>query len=120
MKLLAARVLAAVLFTAPAALAGDHGHRMRFPFPPFPMPIPAPSFRIATPRFSIEVGNCRPRHVHCWTYCNEREWLPPVYENRVVGYDCHRRPIFDRVLVRAGCWTTVRYRVCGCGVRVRC
>jgi|SoiMethySBSTD1v2_1073268.scaffolds.fasta_scaffold1081545_2 hypothetical protein len=116
MKLLAPRILAAVLLTAPAALAHDHGPR--FPFPPFPMPFP--SFRIGTPRFSIEFGNCRPRHEHCWRYACEREWSPPVYESRVIGYDCHRRPIYGRVLVRAGCWVEVRYRVCDCGARVRC
>jgi hypothetical protein len=114
-RLLLPRLFAAFALTTPAALGhGDRG------FPIFPFPPCGPSIRIGTPRFSIEFGACRPRHVHRFSYVCEREWVAPLYETRVVGYDCRGRPIRLLVLVRAGSWTTVRYRVCDCGMRSRC
>ncbi len=115
MKLGLLKLVAALVVSAPAAFGhGDH----RFPFFPFRPPF-APSFRIATPRISVELGGCRPVHSHCWTDSFQREWVAPVYQTCVVGYDHCGRPIYQRVLVRAGCWTTIRYRVCGCGARIR-
>jgi hypothetical protein len=126
------RMLAVLVLSAPAALAApDHG----FPFDPrrapfemgrlmshtarsLPLPSCGPSFRFTTPRFSFGFG-CRPVHQHCFTEVCEREWVAPQYCDRVVGYDLCGRPIVRPILVRAGYWTTVRYRVCDCGVRYR-
>ena len=125
MKLALVKVVAAFALAAAPAEAADRGFPFPFPRPfpaPFPAPIP-PRVTIGTPRFSITFGgadHCRPRHVHCFQTVCEREWIAPLYDRRIVAYDCHRRPIWDRVVVRRGYWTTVRYRVCACGERTRC
>ena len=125
MKLVLPALLALITtggLLAPSALG--HGND-RFPF--FPMPPRfdscGPTIRFGSPRFTFEIGGHhrhRPVHVHGYTYVNEREWIAPVYRDAVVAYDHCGRPITKRVLVRAGYWTVVRYRVCGCGERLRC
>ncbi|MBM4016163.1 MAG: hypothetical protein FJ293_14535 [Planctomycetes bacterium] len=65
-------------------------------------------------------GRCRPIHRHCYAVVREREWVAPLWQDCVVGRDPCGRPIVRPTLVRAGYWTTVEYRVCGCGHRLRC
>jgi hypothetical protein len=109
-------LVASILTAAPAAFGHDD-HRFGFPFPPFPRP---PAFRVATPRFSFEFGHARPVHRHAYRQVVEREWVAPVWRDRLAGYDHCGRPRYERVLVRCGYWTTVRYDVCACGSRIRC
>lgn len=112
--------VAALLF-APAALAAPPVSDVRFH-----VDVCGPTFRVGTPRFGIVLGghhhrhHAPPVHHHGWRTVCEREWVAPCYERRVVRWDCHRRPVYATVLVRPGYWTTVNYRVCGCGERRRC
>jgi hypothetical protein len=123
-------ILAATLL-APAAAAHDHGF---FPFDPFRAPremgrlmrdarFELPRVRVVAPRVAIDVGaGCRPApvHEHAWRCVDERQWVAPLFQDVLVGYDRCGRPLFEHALVRGGYWTTVRYQVCDCGVRVRC
>lgn len=112
MKLIAA-ALAALAFAAPAQAAPADVK--------FRVDLCGPQVRIDLPRFHVGLGHHhRPVHHHCWRTVCEREWIPPLYQTCFTGYDRCGRPIYRQVLVRAGCWQTVRYRVCDCGHRVRC
>ncbi len=104
---------AALAFAVPAA---DAAPDIRFHFGS----CGGPRLHIGSPRFAIELGRCRPVHHHCWQYVCEREWVAPVYQTCVVGYDHCGHPLFQTVLVCAGYWVDVRYQVCGCGARIRC
>lgn len=129
MRLLTKTLLALTSLT-PAAFGHDHGF---FPLDPFRAPremgrlmreastLPLPRFHVAAPRVAVDVG-CRPVpvHEHTWRIVDEREWVAPLFQDVVAGYDRCGRPIFERALVRCGYWTTVRYEVCDCGARVRC
>jgi len=113
MRALLLEAVAVLALAAPSAKA-DHGF--------FGNPIQScgPRIQIGFPRFSIEFGRrARRVHQHCFKTVCEREWVAPIYETCVVGYDPCGRPIYQRVLVRSGYWTTVEYRVCDCGVRTR-
>jgi hypothetical protein len=110
--------LAAFLF-APAAVAAPA------PDVRFHVDLCGPSFHVGTPRFGLVFGGHRhpcapPVHYHGWRTVAEREWVAPCYERRVVSWDCHRRPVYQTVMVRPGYWTMVHYQVCGCGERRRC
>lgn len=117
----------AALALAVAAPAGAVAHAAPLPTPDVHVrfdgcgPFFGPRLRVGTPRLRVEFGaSCRPVHHHCWQTVCEREWVPPVFERCVVAYDPCGRPVFREVMVRAGYWTTVQYRVCGCGQRQRC
>jgi hypothetical protein len=73
-----------------------------------------PRLRIARDR------RCEPVHRHSWQLVHERQWVAPLWRDAVVGYDHCGRPILRPTLIRAGYWTTVAVRTCGCGQRVRC
>ena len=105
---------AALAFAAPAAEAAPD---VRFRFDPCDGPV----LRIGSPRFAVEFGGrCNPVHHHRYRTVCEREWVPPLWQTCVVGYDHCRRPIYRQVLVREGYWQRVEYRVCDCGQRTRC
>ena len=99
-----------------AAPAPAHDGCDRF----FPCFLPRfPVFRIATPRFELDVGVRRPVHRHEWVRREERVWVEPIVELRVVGYDACRQPILRRVVVRDGYWTVRCVETCSCGQTLR-
>ncbi len=71
-------------------------------------------------RFELGFGigrSCSPRYYSAPyrpAYRLERSFVPPLYDTRVVGYDCWGRPIWQRVCVRAGYFRSVRVPVYGC------
>lgn len=101
---------AAGLLAAPA-FAHDGGGPRFF--------LPIPFFRFAAPRVEIDVGFPRPVHHHVWVRHDERVWVEPIVELRVVGYDACRRPIVRRVVVRDGYWTSRCVESCACGQTLR-
>ena len=94
------------LLAAPTVAHDGHGPRF-------------PVFRVATPRFELDVGCRRPIHRHVWVRRDERVWVEPLVELRVVGYDAFRRPIVRRVLVRDGYWSVRCFDTCSCGQTLR-
>ena len=103
----------AALLAAPAVAHDGCGPRFPHFFPRFPV------FRVATPRFELDVGCRRPIHRHVWVRRDERVWVEPLVELRVVGYDACRRPIVRRVLVRDGYWSVRCVENCSCGQTLR-
>lgn len=61
---------------------------------------------------------CPPVHVHSFAIVCEQEWVPPVYNTVVVGYDHCGKPVYSQVCVQAGYYRTAKYQVCGCGQRI--
>jgi len=104
------RSLAAVTLLATPSFAHDDCDRR---FPRFVPRIPI--FRIAAPRFEVDFGIRRPIHRHAWVQRDERFWVAPRIESRVVGRDHCGRPIVRCVVVREGYWSVRHYDVCSCG-----
>lgn len=58
----------------------------------------------------------RPGCKHNYKKQTKRVHVPPKYANQLVGYDKKGRPIYKRVLVRAGYYKTVSvYKCSKCG-----
>ena len=91
MKTLLASI-AALALAAPTATA-HHDHRFGFG-----LDLCGPRVRIGP--VSLQFGGCRPVHRHCWRTVCEQEWVAPLWQDRIVGFDGCRRPIWQPMLVR--------------------
>lgn len=62
-------------------------------------------------------GNTGTTHVHNWNTEQVKDrWVPPVFENRIVGYDAKGKPIIERVQVKEGYWKMKKIKRCtSCG-----
>jgi hypothetical protein len=118
MKLVATKLATAVMILALGATAAraHDGFAIGVDRCGFPS---VPRFHFGVPRFSFGIDFRAAVHVHRWSYVDERLWVAPVFETITVGVTRCGTPILQRVCVRAGYWTTVRYRVCECGLRIR-
>jgi len=59
----------------------------------------------------------RSAHHHTWAPYYRQVWVAPVYRSTFWGYDAYRRPIYQRVVVRAGYYHNVLSgHRCACGV----
>ena len=52
------------------------------------------------------VHHRRVRHTHVRTPVYSRVWVEPVFRTVVAGYDSCGRPVYQRVMVRAGYWAS--------------
>ncbi|MBL8766877.1 MAG: hypothetical protein JNL94_05920 [Planctomycetes bacterium] len=53
-----------------------------------------------------------------FTYVYEQQWVPPVFQTQIIGYDHCGRAITQQVCVAQGYYRTLRYRVYGNGAKV--
>ena len=53
-----------------------------------------------------------------FTYVYEQQWVPPVFQTQIIGYDHCGRAITQQVCVAQGYYRTMRYRLYGNGAKV--
>ncbi len=71
------------------------------------------SLRPERSSFFLALGGCKD---HKWVKETKKTWVPPVYTQKLVGYDQNGKPIYEKVLVKEGYYkTTIIHKCAKCG-----
>lgn len=63
--------------------------------------------------FFLALAGCKN---HKWVKETQKTWVPPVYTQKLVGYDKDGKPIYEKVLVKEGYYkTTIIHKCAKCG-----